>query len=167
MTEPPHRENDMDHPIGTFNDAEITDHGFGESGEKKTPHLWVIFKTDHGELQGYFYLTDKSAQFTMEKLVHMGLPAGSDWDQAVAGLESGELLQGNLVQLEVESDSYSGTPRPKVKTVRSNNYEGGHRRSETAAANVKKFGALWRKTKGDAVPTVMGVPQPDDSDCPF
>ena len=67
----------MDHPIGTFNDAEITDHGFGESGEKKTPHLWVIFKTEHGELQGYFYLTERSAEFTMEKLVHMGLPAGS------------------------------------------------------------------------------------------
>lgn len=161
----------MDHPNGTFNDTEIIDTGIGKSGDKETPHVFVVFKTTHGEITGYFYLTEKSATYTMEKLVNMGVPADAEWDDIVGGIASGELLSGKLCQVVIADETYNDKTRAKIQNVRPNNYQGGPSRSEDAVGNVKKFGALWRQIqpRKSAKTTVEEKPiySPDDDDCPF
>ncbi len=154
----------MNHPTGIFNGTQIIDSGFGESGEKKTPHIFVVFKTVHGEITGYFWMTDKAASFTMEKLHAMGVSPSMPWDEVQAGIADGSLLSGNLVQISIDQEIYNGEPRVQVKGVRPDNFVGGPARSETAAANAAKFGALWRKTgKGkEETPASKGEPTDED-----
>jgi hypothetical protein len=153
------------HNPGTFNNTEILDCGFGESGQNNTPYLFVIFKTTDAEITGYFYLTEKSAAFTQEKLLAMGVPKDMDWGAVCEAIEGGSLLVGNCVQITVERESYEGKDRAVIKSVRPNNFVGGPTRSETGAANAKKFGAIWRKTAKAAPSTNTPAPvTPDEED---
>lgn len=152
----------MNHPTGTFNGTEIIDCGFGESGDKGTPHIFVIFKTEHREITGYFWLTDKSAKYTQEKLISMGVPKEMPWDDVVDGITDGTLLIGKTVQISVESEVYNGEERAQVRSVRPDGYVGGPKRSSSAAANANKFGALWRKVGKETT-----IQTPADDDIPF
>lgn len=154
------------HNPGTFNDTEILDCGFGESGANKTPHLFVIFKTSDAEITGYFYLTEKSAKFTQEKMLAMGVPKDMDWPEVCDGIESGDLLIGNKVQITVEREIYEGKDRAVIKSVRPDGFVGGPSRSETGAKNAKKFGAMWRQT-AKAAPVATTATVADDDDIPF
>jgi hypothetical protein len=162
----------MNHPTGTFNGVEITDCGFGESGDAGTPHIFVIFRTEHKEITGYFWLTDKSAKYTQEKLLNMGVPADMPWDEVVTGITDGTLLIGRTVQITVESEEWNGDTRSQVKGVRPDGFVGGPKRSSTAASSAKKFGALWRKTGKE---TTVSAPapasdahvDPEEDDVPF
>ena len=150
------------HPTGTFNDAEITDHGFGESANG-TPHVWAVFKTSMAEITGYFYLTEKSAAITQERLAIMGVPKSMDWAEVVKGIEDGSLLKGNTVQIVVAADTWEGKTRAKVASVRTNNYIGGPQRSQEAAVNAARFGALWRTVgQKSAAPAAMKPTEGDD-----
>lgn len=127
---------------GTHNDVRISDIGFGESSTGSS-HIWVVFEKDDASIIGFFYLTDKAIVHTQKALLRLG--ARGDWDEIVAGIESGELLVGTDVQVIVEMDEFEGKTRPKVKWVNENNFVGGMQRSENAGAKAKKFAALWTK----------------------
>ena len=146
------------HPIGTFNDTEIIDHGFAESGEKKSLYFWVKFRTpgaeDFGEVFGNFYLTEKAAPSTVEKIASMGY-AGDDLSE----LSDGTKLRGNVVQITVEHDTYQETTRARVGWVNKNNAIMGPTHDEAAAAKAKQFNALFKSKRGRKVA--------DDDEVPF
>jgi hypothetical protein len=153
---------------GVYNDAVITDCGFGESGNG-TPFIFTVFDVEGEQITGYFYLTEKSAKYTQEKLLTMGIPKDTPWEEVCAGIEDGDFLKGFVVQIIVDVETFEGKDRPKVNGVRSNHYIGGPQRSESGAENAKKFGALWRQTGKTTKVAAPVVPTADaeDSDVPF
>ena len=69
------------HPEGKF-EAEILDHGFCKSGLKGSPQFFAKFKTEAGEITGFFPLTHKAKQYTIEKIRNMGFQGDSMEDLA-------------------------------------------------------------------------------------
>lgn len=142
------------HPIGTFNDVEILDHGFDESPEKNTPFFWVSYKTEIGNLTGRFYLTDRTVEYTIQKIEAMGFNGDS-----LAELADGTALAGNLCQITVEHETYEGNTRARVGFVNPNNSTIGPTHNEKAAANVKQFDTMWRvQRKGGGLAGADKVP---------
>lgn len=135
------------HPTGVFNDVEIVDHGFRKSAKKGTPSFWVKFKTEHGFVFNDFYLTDKAAERSIDKIVEMGFAGETLGDPALA---DGSALAGNLVQVTVEHDTYEGKTSARVAFVNRNHSTGGATRDEETAANAKQFDAIFRKAKAAA-----------------
>lgn len=135
-------------PIGTYNDVEIVEHGFDESGQKKTLFFWVRFRIpEHGEIIGRFYLpkgSDKGLEAAFKKIEAMGF-TGDDLFE----LADGTALAGRLVQITIEHEVYEGVTRARVGFVNQNHSTGnGPAKNEVAAANAKGFNAIWRKGKG-------------------
>ena len=130
------------HPIGTFNDVKITDHGFDESSEKKTPFFWAKFETEHGVITGRFYLSDKSVEHTIKKIGNMGFGGKS-----LSELGDGTALRDSICQITVEHEEYDSTWRARVGFVNLNNAVMGPTHNEVAVANVKQFDAMWRAHK--------------------
>ena len=143
------------HPSGTFNDAEIIDHGFDKSSKKLTPYFWTIFKTEQGQVRGTFWLTEKSAEHTMTRIRDMGYEGDH-----LAGLADGTALVGKLVQITVEHDENDGKTYANVGFVNANNAIMGPTHDESVAASMSAFDALWRKKRGN-------VESMNDDDVPF
>lgn len=148
-------------PTGSYDDVEILDHGFDESGQKKTLFFWVKFRIpEHGEILGRFYLpkgSDKGLEAAFKKIEAMGF-SGDDLTE----LADGSLLVGNLVQITIEHEVYEGVTRARVGFVNPNHSTGnGPAKNEVAAANAKGFNAIWRKGKGKRAQAAT------DADVPF
>lgn len=148
-------------PQGTYDDVEILDHGFDESGQKKTTFFWVKFRVpEHGEILGRFYLpkgSDKGLEAAFRKIEAMGF-SGEDLTE----LADGTLLAGNLVQITIEHEVYEGVTRARVGFVNPNHSTGtGPAKNDVAAANAKGFNAIWRKGKGKRSQAAA------DADVPF
>ena len=133
------------HPEGTFNDVEILDHGFDESPDKGTLNFWVKFKTEHGEIGGRFYMSEKAIEHTCKKIAAMGF-RGDDLNE----LAGGETLLGKLCQITVEHEEYDGTTRARVGFVNENHSTGNWSHNEAAALKASQFNAIWRAQKGNA-----------------
>lgn len=153
------------HPVGVFNDVTILDHKFGES---KTGSIYfaVKFQTEYGIIWGDFYLTDKAAERSLEKIVLMG------WrGTTLAELGDGTMLAGNLVQVTIEHDTYEGKTSSKIAWVNENHSVGKVTRDDAATASACRFDALARKVQQAAAPSdghPAGIAQPqDDADVPF
>jgi len=142
------------HPSGIFNDVEIVDHGFKNS-KSDNPKLcfYVKFKTEHGTVWGDFYLTDKAAEYTLEKIAAMGYTGGD-----LPELHDGTVLRGNIVQITVEHDTWNDKTTAKVAFVNVNNHVGGPTRDENAAASAKAFNAMMRKAQKAQVENDDDVP---------
>ena len=128
------------HPAGRF-DAEIIEHGitFATTG---TEQVVVKFQTSEGTITGWFAMTEKAAEYTIEKLRNMGF-AGSD----LAEVNDGECLIGHRCNIVVVHETYKGEERAKVQFVNpEGSGDGGAiERSDGAAANVRKFNVLLKK----------------------
>jgi len=132
------------HPIGTFDNTKIIDHGFDESSKKGTLFLWIKFQTEAGTITGRFYMTDGAVEHTLEKIANAGFTGDS-----LLELKDGQVLVGNLCQITVDHEDVDGRVVPKVGWVNENFATAGPSHNEKAAANVKQFDALWRKTMKD------------------
>lgn len=145
------------HPVGTFNDCEILDHGFAESGQKKSLYFWIKVRTPesetYGNVFGNFYLTGAAAEQTIDKIVAMGYD-GDDLQE----LADGTRLRGSIVQITVEHDTYNDNDRARIGFVNPNNTTIGPTHDEKAAANAKAFNALLKSRKPAARPAEDEVP---------
>lgn len=127
---------------GTYNDVEVVDHGFDKSS-KGTPCFWTVFRLDDGqEITGYFYLSEKSAEFTFDKIAAMGAKG-----VPLKDLADGKALAGNLVQIVINHEEYDGKLKARVQFVNKNNSSGsnGPSRDENAAASAASYEQLWKK----------------------
>jgi hypothetical protein len=152
------------HPEGFFR-AEIVDHGFGKT-ETRTNYLGVRFRTllegeAVGEITGFFYLTDKSAEYTVQKVRAMGYEGDDLRDLAKVP----PILMGRMVKISVEHREYQGEMRDSVASVYPENWEPGLKKDAEAATNVARFNALLKKEK----PLVnhVKVASPEDDGIPF
>jgi len=143
------------HPVGTFNDTRIVDHGFDES-KNGTLYFWARFETpeadEFGSLIGRFYLSDKAAEYTIEKIIAMGFTG-----ETLKELADGTLLNGNLCQITVAAKNDEGyAPSVEVKFVNENYSTGGMTHDEEASLKAKNFDALFKsklsKAADDAAP---------------
>lgn len=154
------------HPAGFFI-AKVLDHGFS-SAKTGTPQFWAKFKTDAGDVVGYFAMSDRAAEYTVEKIQAMGFE-GTDLQE----LSTGTVLQGHECQIGVTHDTYNNVTREKVDSVYPIDFVPGPSRDETAAANARRFNALLKKKSAapGTAPTTRraAVPpkQDDDEPVPF
>lgn len=156
------------HPTGTF-DAEVIEHAITESS-KGTPQVAVKFETSEGEITGWFALTDKAAEYTIQKLRVMGFQ-GDDLSQ----INDGRCMVGNQCTLVIEHDEYNDKINARIKFVNPLGVTGGAdlTPSDGAAANARRFNALLTRAPKQAVHTKADALKPsqsepiDDDDIPF
>ncbi len=152
------------HPKGFFN-AEITDHGFGKS-ESGTEYLAVKFLTmlegeKVGEITGFFFLTDKAAEYTVQKIRAMGYTGDDLRDLA----KDPPILMGKMVKIAVDHYEYKGEMRDQVSSVYPEDWVPGLKKDAEAASNVTRFNALLKLAKPAA--TAKSGATADESDVPF
>jgi len=108
----------------------------------------IQFETEQGSIRGYFYLTEKAAEHTCRKLMAIGYQ-GDDLGE----IANGQVMVGMEcvieVQLEVGQD---GQQRDRVSFVHPKGWTGngagaGVKSSDNAAANIRRFNALWKCVK--------------------
>jgi hypothetical protein len=141
-------------PAG-WHTAKIVDHGI--SPGKKGSQVVVQFDCEAGIILGYFSLTDKSAEYTVNKIRAMGFQ-GDDLQQ----LNDGECIKGNLCEIQINHETFEGVERAKVGFVNPYGQQGGVRHDDEAAANVVRFNALLKKE-----PKVDISDMPAADDLPF
>lgn len=130
------------HPAG-FHNAIVVDHGFVTSSKGNT-QLSVQFNTEYGAIRGWFALTPKAAQYTMEKIRAMGFQGGD-----LGKLADGNILEGNQCTLQINHEQDpNGKMRARVGFVNRLGERGGAavEYDNAAAANAQRFNALLKKT---------------------
>jgi len=147
------------HPQGVYNDVEITDHGMDISPEKKTPYLWVVYKTEAALITGRHYMVEGHEDKFAKTMKTLGFTGNS---LKGAGLDDGTALTGNIVQITVGHKEYEGKTYDEVKWVNENNSTGGAKRmsKDDADKHLAKFDAFFKramKQNGTA----------EESDLPF
>jgi len=132
------------HPEGVY-DAEVIDHGLTETRNTGTPQVAVRFRTDHGEITGYFFLTDRAIEHTVEKLHAMGFRGRS-----FAELNN-NVLVGNRCSITVQHEEYQGRTKARIAFVNEEGYEAQAeiRKSEAVARTASQFDALLRRSAGN------------------
>lgn len=134
----------------------------GRSSERKTPFVGIKFRVIDGEFNGQTvkwegYLTDKTAERTLESLQHCGW-TGDDISVFATGLNG---LDKNEVELQIEMEPGSTDPTKEYPKVQWVNRAGGGAKfageamDAAAAADFgKKFRglALSLKAKAGATP---------------
>lgn len=128
-------------PPGKYK-ARAIDGALGESGEKKTPCVDVMFRIEEGDHAGeeigwQGWMTDKAVKTTFRALRNMGWQ-GDNVTELVG-------IDQNIVELDVQRETYEGKTRTKVKWV---NRPGGFRASPLATDQAK---AIAAKFKGYAI----------------
>ena len=132
------------HPEGYF-DAEILDHGITVS-QTGTEQVAVKFQTEKGIITGWFPLTDRAIEYTVEKLQNMGFCSST-----FSKLNDGKCLVGNRCNIKVSHEEYRGEVNAKIKYVNPEGYEGAEiKRDEAAAKSASRFDALLRKANASA-----------------
>lgn len=126
------------HPAGSYT-AKVVESGLSTS-KNGTDQVNVRFQTEHGSVSGFFFLTDKAIEWTMKKLVAMGFTGDS-----LADLNNGA-IDGNECTITVKHEEYNNEVKAKVDGVFKVG-GGGVKKEEGAAANAKRFDALWKKVR--------------------
>lgn len=150
------------HPEGQFT-ATVLDHGLTTSNRGNT-QLAVKFETEHGEITGWFAMTDKAIEYTMEKIIAMGYR-----QESLVGLNDGRCLVGNKCVITVAHQNYEDKTSAKVSFVNPEGYAGKEiKRDSDATDNVKRFDALLRK-KLRSAPVQQDNTEacPETDDVPF
>lgn len=139
------------HPAGTYA-AKVLESGLSTTKTGKD-QISVRFRTEHGEVTGFFFLTEKAIEYSFKKLSAMGFAADS-----LADLNNGA-IDGNTCLIEVKHEEYNGVVRAKVDGVYKEGEEPGVRKDATAANNAKRFDGLWKKVREDseAVPFLLSL----------
>lgn len=130
------------HPEGFFK-AEIINAVLGETQAGK-PQIIADFQTEKGKVRGYFSLSEKSVEYTAEKLMCMGFKGDSWSDVNQAGFS----MAGNRCQVSVQHDEWEGKTNAKVGFVYPENYSPELQGSDLAAANARKFDGVLAAVKG-------------------
>jgi len=147
------------HPTG-LHSAVVIDHGITKS-TNGTCQVAVKFETEYGLISGWFPMTDKAAEYTIEKLNNMGFNGRS-----LEGLQDGKCICGNKCVITVAHEEYNGKTSAKVKYVNPEGYEGMEiKRDAEAQQNIKRFDALLHKSQGGMNrpnPTAAATPAVDD-----
>lgn len=130
------------HPAGVW-PAKVVESGLSITRSGKD-QISVRFRTEHGEVTGYFFLTERAAPFTMEKLVAMGF-AG----ESLAELNNGAIDEHTCL-VQVKHETYEGVTRAKVDGVYKEGAEPGVKKDAAAAANAKLYDGLWNKIREEA-----------------
>jgi len=131
----------MSHPIGTF-EATVLEHGLGKASTG-TECFEVKFQTDAGTITGWFYLTEGSKDYTIEKALAMGFSGDSLKELG------GDCLVGNVCEIVIQNDTYNGKTGPKVQFVNRIG-EGGRgvkNDPDVAASIAKQFDCILREKK--------------------
>lgn len=136
------------HPEGQF-PAFIRDHGLSTSSTGN-PQLWVKFETEHGTINGWFAMTDRAIQYTVEKVRNMGFDGHNFADLN----KEPAILAGKEVTITVSNEEYKGKIRAKVQFVDSPDSDGGKpKKDDDAAKAASRFDALLRKDAKAKKPT--------------
>ena len=137
------------HPTGEFK-AEVIGHAIASSKNKGTPGVFVNFRTDDHPsvlVRGTFWLTEKTAEYTMEKIRAMGFQGDS-----IAEL-NGDCCVGNKCKITIEQETYTGDDGEphtvaKVNFVNPINSSGGFgvpdHEEDTAKDVSSRFDALLK-----------------------
>ena len=153
------------HPQGVF-EASVVDHGFEAGKPGKSASFVVRFATEHSEIQGWFSMSDKAVQYTVEKIRAIGF-AGNDLNE----LADGTALLGCKCKIKVDHETYEGKTRAKVNGVFDINSEpGGQITHDLTAAQqcARAFNALLSKIAAKPVAkTAPRMRQPGDDDIPL
>jgi len=150
----------MIHPTGTF-DAVVEEHGIGESKHSGTPQVIVKFSTvtpsGHDSIWGYFPLTERAAQYTVDKLRAMGFTGNN-----IEEINDGQCMRGNGCSITVTHEKYNGKLYPRVQFVNAAGERQAReiKRSKAAAAKARMFNALLHKTPSKAMPPVNDAKAP-------
>ena len=154
------------HPIGIF-PAVVTEHFLGDTKGDGTGswYLAITFQTEHGEIGGQLWLTDKAIQKTTERLRRVfGYTIEDDSD--VSMLHDGNALVGKPAKIDVQDETGNdGTVRRVVRWINHPNETGGGRRRANATlvvAFAKRWAAIAKATGGTVVTLA-----PTDNDIPF
>ena len=149
------------HPVG-LHEAEVLDHAFFEAGTG-TVQLGIVFQTSEGIITAYLPFTDAAAEYSLKKVAAIG------YTGALEDLNNGEAMVGMKCKITVEhEEDLNGELREKVAWINPLDYEGGLKRSDKAAANVKRFNALFKKIANkQPVASAAGGDGLDDADIPF
>jgi len=144
------------HPEGVYK-AEVLAAVLGESKTGK-PQIIADFTTEHGRVRGYFSLSEKSVEYTAEKMMAMGF-RGPSWSDVNLAAYS---MVGNKVTVTVQHDEWEGKFSAKVAFVNREDYSPELQGSELASANAKKFDAILhavraRVEKGEKRPPAKKV----------
>ena len=149
------------HPEGTHA-AEVVDHGITKS-QSGTEQVAIKFQTAHGYVTGWFPLTDRAVDYTIEKLVAIGFTGRS-----FSALNDGRCMVGKKCSITISHEVYEGKTRVKIKYVNPEGYEGMEiKRDEAAARSVSRFDALLRKINPVDAAATNRVDDPDDEEIPF
>jgi len=155
------------HPAGQFA-ATVADHGITKTSNGKE-QVAVKFETEHGFITGFFALSEKAIEYTLEKLQACGFDGSS-----LLELQSDPpRLAGNKCSIKVVHEEYDGKTNAKVQFVNPDGYVGFELKKDTdAAANAaKKYDALLRArigSKSAQTKLAQGADFPaNDGDVPF
>ena len=153
------------HPTGVYN-AIIRDHGITQSNGG-TIQVCVKFETECGMITGWFAMTDRAAEYTVQKINNMGFRG-----ESLSELNDGACLVGNKCQITVDHEEYQGEQQAKVGWVNEEGYTGKEiERSADAAQDARKrFDALLHKTQkknGNKAKTTTAADSPADDEPPF
>lgn len=164
----------------------VVSHVLGRSKEKNTPFVAVEFESEGsiGErITWWGYLSDAAYERTVNSLRVLGWEP-ADHNGLISSLNGTDILKGALCEIVVETETYEGKQRPKVKWVNPVGGGGGAggpmSEDEATALSAQLRQKLLSAAKptpnakpGTAAPNGRRVPatshagRPDDSDLPF
>ncbi|MFA4944861.1 MAG: hypothetical protein WC789_09205 [Lentisphaeria bacterium] len=148
-----------EHPSGVFQ-ATVLDHGFNKASTGTT-QFWVKYQTERGDIVAYFAMTDKSVEYTAEKVRAMGFDGG-DW----RALADGSALRGAICNIEIKADTYNGVTRNKVAAVWSidGDRPGQLSHEDAVSINVARFNAVLKRAPAQGQPRTKRGPTVEDFD---
>jgi hypothetical protein len=129
----------------------------GESFTKKTPQVEIVFEITTAEFAGerinwYGYLSDKTAERTMESLRYAGWRGKAD---ELAGLHEYSWGEAPDVELVIAPDTYNGETTAKVRWVNSPGRGGqplpAAKAKEISAKLKGVLAAVDQKLKGEGI----------------
>jgi hypothetical protein len=147
------------HPKG-YHDAKIIDHGISTTKNEKL-QVVVKFETEHGQITGFLYMSDRAAEYTIEKIKNMGFN-GNSLDE----LNDGRCLVGNPCVIKVDHEDYQEKISAKVNGVYPPGYVGKEvERDADAAKSIKRFDAMLKKAAGAAPYRATSAAKGGGDDC--
>ena len=133
----------MTHTAGSFA-AKVITHGFTTT-MKGADQLAIEFETSEGKVTAYLALTDKAAQYSIDKIRAIGF-CGDDMGQ----LADGTAMAGMQCTIEIQHETYNGKVLARVGWIYPAGETGhgnGIKRDAGAALKAQAFNALLAKAK--------------------
>ena len=100
---------------GVFEVLNVADWSAGKSSQSGTPYLELVLTTPKGDVKYRGYLTDKTAQKTLDSLMALGFKGDDASDFATK--KTGLFAVPKGVTVSVEAESYEGKVYFKAKWI--------------------------------------------------